>query len=77
MAETKDKAEKATQKPAVDPRFHTVKEDVTEKLKDGRQILIARKGTVRPIARAVELGLVKTNTAGPTETKESNPTETK
>ena len=67
MAENKD--EKVTKASAGDPRFHTVKEDVVEKLKDGRQILVARKGTVMPVARAVELGLVKTGTVGPTETK--------
>jgi hypothetical protein len=71
MAETKDKKETAVKEtaPKTDPRFHTVKEDVTEKLPDGRQILVARKGTVMPVARAIEMGLVKTGQTGPTETK--------
>lgn len=35
------------------------KEDVTKKLDDGREIVVARAGTPMPMAQAVEFGLVK------------------
>lgn len=39
--------------------------DATKKLDDGREIVIARKGTPMPMAQAIEFGLVK----DPAETK--------
>lgn len=50
--------------------FYTVPEDVTEKLADGRVIVVAHKGAQIPMAEARRLGLVKDSApAGPAEVK--------
>jgi hypothetical protein len=53
---------------------YTAPDDVIEKLDDGRQRLVVRKGTTMPREQAVQLGLVKESApAGPAETKVSTP----
>lgn len=53
---------------------YTAPADVVEKLDDGRQRLVVRKGTTMPREQAVQLGLVKDSApAGPAETKDLVP----
>jgi hypothetical protein len=54
-------------------------EDVVQELPDGRQIQLAVKGAEIPLAKAIELGLVKeSKQQGPKETKPAAvPSETK
>jgi hypothetical protein len=57
---------------------YTPKHDVLETLPDGRQIVVAAAGRPVPMAQARELGLVKDGAgAGPAETKDEKPGESK
>jgi hypothetical protein len=57
---------------------YQVQEDVTETLPDGRVILVARKGTVIPMAVAIKHGLVKIEApVGPSESKITGPKKIK
>lgn len=62
-----------------DDNTYLVEEDVTETLPDGRTIQRAAKGTRMPLAVARQMGLVKDTKqpAGPSESKEEAPAETK
>lgn len=64
--------------PRPGPGVYVPEEDVTETLPDGRTVQVAVKGAEMPMAEAVRLGLVKAPApAGPSETKEAAPAETK
>lgn len=52
---------------------YVVEEDVIETLADGRQILVAAKGTQMPMAQAEQMGLLKpAKVQGPREKKPRN-----
>jgi hypothetical protein len=58
--------------------MYEVQEEVTETQADGRIFVLAGKGARIPMREARRLGLVKdAQTAGPSETKETAPAETK
>lgn len=58
--------------------YYTATKDIIETLPDGREIQVAVKGNQIPMAEAQRLGLVKGKAdAGPTETKVTDPNETK
>lgn len=51
--------------------------DVTRKTADGREIVVARKGTPLPMEKAISLGLVRPETEKPAKKKAEKPTENK